>query len=178
MAQLKDTTVNGDLTVSGHVVNNVTPTNHTHLINKGYLDEIGTVRYKGLTEIGNNFNAPGAFHRYTVDNYTGNFNVTLPRGTYLFNYSLEVTGEGQGTIVAIIKNGSEELGYRHGSRATASTAANVTTTINGCFIFWVEEETDYSIHPELYSSTVYWTGRGNNDFFITTLSHECNVASY
>ena len=156
MAQLKSTTVTGDLTVSGHVTNNTAPTANEHLVNKAYADSIVTASTHWYSIVGNNVTGENRWNRFTTDT----FDATLNPGKYLVIYSCTASAAGTGVLTArLINNDNEELSANYRSRVSTACNGTMLSTLNASFVLTVDESTTYSIYPQIYGSST-WVGRG------------------
>lgn len=156
MAQLKDTSVAGNLSVTGHVTNNTTPTADGHLVNKAYADTIASVQSHIYGIVGNNVTGENRWNRFTSDN----FDITLQPGVYMVNYSCTASAAGSGVLTArLINNESELVSMSYQNRVSTACNSTMLSTLNCSFVVRVDEETDFSIWPQIYGSAT-WTGRG------------------
>lgn len=156
MAQLKSTTVTGDLSVSGHVINSTAPTESGHLVNKEYVDSIVTSNTHYFAVVSNNVTAENRWNRFTSDS----FDVELGAGKYLINYNCTATAAGTGVITArLTTNGEEVSPNGYSSRVTGACNSGMYTTLNATFVLSVDEMTTYNFYPQMYASST-WVGRG------------------
>lgn len=155
MAQLKDTTINGNLSVTGNVSSSATPTDSNHVANKSYVDGIGTTYVYDYYPVGNNVTGASRWNTFTQSSY----NITLPKGTYLIVYSVTCTVGGTGILTVMMGNNGDEMDNNRCSRQTVACSTAGWSTINASFVLTVDESTDYSFNPQVWGS-VSWTGQG------------------
>lgn len=155
MAQLKDTNVNGTLSVSGNIACSKSPTESTHVTNKEYVDGIGTVYTKFFYPIANNSTGANTWNTFTTDSY----DITLPKGNYLITYTINCTSGGTGMLTAQMSNGAVELLENRASRVTAPCISGIRyTALNCSFVLQVTKSTAYSFIPRVWGN-VAWTGQ-------------------
>lgn len=154
MAQLKDTTINGGLSVSGNISSSKTPTISSHVATKGYVDGIGIVYQKDFVPIGNNYNASGQWYNFTSDS----FDISLEKGTYIITYTVNATAGGSGVLTSQMTSDGSELELNISTRTSGACSTSTWTALNNTFVLSVNSKTSYSFKPRVYGN-VYWTGR-------------------
>ena len=103
MATLRSSTINGTLSVSGLITNNVTPTAQSHVTNKKYVDGIGAALTHDVT-ISDSSTFRTAVEWASVSSVSNSNNqrdiwdVTLTPGNYLINYSCGLRASGSGIL--------------------------------------------------------------------------------
>lgn len=163
MAQLLDTTVNGDLEVTGNISSTSIPTSENHVVTKGYLEEVNKYYVRKLAPIGSNSNGAGNWKQFTTSNY----DVSLKKGTYLITVSCLYTATGTGLITTRVLNNNVEIdsdidstGKETGWRCTRQTTPCDSTryvSTNSTFLYTLNSDTNCSFRPEAYGSAT-WTG--------------------
>ena len=179
MAILKNTTINGTLSVSGAITNNVTPSAQAHVANKKYVDKIGAAVMHDVTiSDSSTFRTAGQW--ISVSSVSNNNNqrdildVTLSPGYYLINYScgLRASGSGlaeirvnktQGTSeksAEIIRHpenisSSDQTAYGEYTRSTAPCTGADKTTINGSFIYYCSASERCYLHLVGWANTTW-----------------------
>lgn len=158
MAQLLDTTVNGDLEVTGNVSSSA-PIRSSHVVNKGYLEEVNAIYEKLLTPISGNSNGMGSWKKFCSEDY----NVELKKGKYLICFSAGFSSSGSGYITTRLMNNGEEIDpHFHPTRQTVPCATasseNFWSNANSSFVFTLDSDANCSFRPEAHG-TVTWTGR-------------------
>ncbi len=153
MAQLKTTTVSGDLTVTGNIICDSSPTADNHVVTKEYVDAIGTVYHYRFSAVANNSNAASGWKRYTNEIYT----ITLQPGTYMVTYNCQARGSGTGILTSLMCDNGAELGIDASTRMTAPCSSGVHTSLRGTFPLTVSTTKTYNFYPMIWGN-VSWTG--------------------